>query len=463
MKKMRFFRLLLSVLWIFSLLAMPTRATGTNMAVTQGCHSVDATMTLSDEEKLTETAQAIVLYELNSDTMLYTWNPDAKIYPTSMVKMMTTLVALENVNLDEMVTVTRKVLDQVAIGSVSAGLKVGEEISVKDLLYCTMVASANDAATVVANYVAGSAEEFVLMMNDKAAALGCTGTQYSNVHGLHDENTYTTARDICRLTEAALENETFRDMFRTAVYTVAPTNKSDERVVKTTNYMMLETNLKYYDTRVTGGKTGATDKGGRCLTMTAEENGMEILCVLMGAVPTVEENGTLSAFGSFEESTVMMDYAFANFEYRQVFFDGQSLAQYPVEGGEGDVVTQASSTISTVLPIELDESLLKWNYQPDSSTIAAPVTKGQKLGTVEAWYGNKCLAQTDMVAMHNVGVYQAPVVPEKPEARNDGSWLTFLLILLGVAAVAGLGIIGLRAIRIMNYQRRVKRRRSRRR
>ena len=462
MKKIRFFRLLLLVLWIFCLLSAPARATGANMAVTQGCHSVDAAMTLSDEEKLTETAQAIVLYELNSDTMLYTWNPDTKIYPTSMVKMMTTLVALENVNLDEMVTVTRKVLDQVAIGSVSAGLKSGEEISVRDLLYCTMVASANDAVTVVANYVAGSAEEFVLMMNEKAAALGCTGTQYSNVHGLHDENTYTTARDICRITEAALENETFREMFQTAVYTVPPTNKnSEERVIKTTNYMMLETNLKYYDTRVTGGKTGATDKGGRCLTLTAEENGMEILCVLMGAVPTVEENGTLSAFGSFEESTVIMDYAFANFEYRQVFFDGQSLAQYPVEGGTGDVVTQALSTISTVLPIEVDETLLKWNYQPNSGTFAAPVVKGQKLGTVEAWYGTKCLAQTDMVAMHDVGVYQAPVIPEKPESKDGGNWLTFLLVLLGIAVAGFLGMVGIRALRIMQYRRRRKYRRSR--
>ena len=110
------------------------------------------------------------MYELNSGTMLYNWNADAKIYPTSMVKMMTALVALEMGNLDDEVTVTRKVLDELPIGIVSAGLKYNEVISLRDLLYCTMVASANDASIVIANHIAGSTAGFVQMMNDKLIA-----------------------------------------------------------------------------------------------------------------------------------------------------------------------------------------------------------------------------------------------------------------------------------------------------
>lgn len=463
MNKMRIFSIFLSIILLFSALSIPTFATAGEPAVSNGCHSVDASMTLSEEEKMVETAKAAVLYELNSGTMLYTWNPDGKIYPTSMVKMMTTLVALENGNLDETVTVTRSVLNQVPIGILGMDLKAGEEITLEDLLYGVMVASATDAAVVVAVHVGGSIDAFLQMMNEKAAELGCQGTHYGNVHGLHDEETYTTARDICRITEAALENETFRTMFQTATYTVPETNKRPERELITTNHMMNVRNKKYYYELVTGGKTGATDQGGRCLTLTAEKDGMELLCVLMGATPTMEENGSLSAHGSFEESKILIDYAFEKFEFRQVFFDGQSLAQYPVEGGSSHVVTQAATSVSTILPVEVDATQLKWVYEGLNSAIAAPVEKGQKLGIAQVWYGVKCLAQTDMVAMNNVEKYQPPVIPEKPAVKQSGSWLTLFLVLIGLVVVGFLGMIGIRAIRIMNYQRKRRQRGRRRR
>ena len=464
MKKNRLLCLFLFIMVILSGLRMPAAAQQDNLAVTQGCHSVDAALTLSSEEKLVETAKAVVLYELNSGTMLYALNPDGKIYPTSMVKLMTALVALEQGNLDDVVTVTRSVLNQVPIGVLGADLKAGEEITLRDLLYANMVASATDAAVIAAAYVGGSVDGFLQMMNDKAAELGCTATNYSNVHGLHDENTYTTARDIARITEAALKNEAFRDMFCAAEYTLAATNKHEARTITTTNHMMNPKNSKYYDKRVTGGKTGATDQGGRCLTLTAEQEGMEILCVLMGATPTVAANGSLSAYGSFEESRILVDYAFQSFEYRQVFFSGQSLAQYPVSDGANDVVTQAVDTISTVLPKEVEEAQLKWVYKPTESVMTAPVAQGQKLGTVEAWYGNKCLAQADMVAMNAVEQKQSPIVPKKPASgTDDGSWLVLFLVLAGGALAVFLGLIGLRAFRIWKLQRRRKRRRSRRR
>ena len=460
MKKIRLFRLFLALILIFSCLSVPVSANSNGLPVTSGCHSVDAAMTLSTEEKLTDTAKAVVLYEFNSGTMLYTHNPDAKIYPTSMVKMMTALVALENGNLDDMVTVTRSVLNQVPIGILGADLKLGEEISLRDLLYATMVASATDASVVAAAHVGGSIEGFLQMMNDKAVQLGCQNTHYGNVHGLHDEQTYTTARDIARITEAALNNEIFREMFCATEYTMAATNKHEARTITTTNNLMNPKNSKYYDKRVTGGKTGATDEGGRCLTLTAERDGMEILCVVMGAQPTVAANGSLSAYGSFEESKVLIDYAFSNFEFRQVFFDGQSLAQYPVENGASHVVTQATASVSTVLPKEVDEAQLKWVYEKQNATIIAPVVKGQKLGTAQVWYGTKCLAETDMTAMHGVALYQAPVIPEKPD-NQSGSWLMLLVVLLGLVVVAFLAILGLRTYRIMRYRRR-KQRRSRR-
>ena len=457
MKKVGTFSLFLAIVLIFSSLGISAEATQANPAVTDGCHSLDAEMTLSDETKLTATANAVVLYEMNSGTMIYTRNPDEKIYPTSMVKMMTALVAMENGDLDDVVTVTRKVLNQVPIGILGAGLQVGEEITLRDLLYSTMVESATDSAVVVAAHIGGSVEGFVQMMNAKAAELGCLGTHYSNVHGLHDANTYTTARDIARLTVAALENETFRAMFETARYTMSPTNKRPEGwTITTTNHMINSQNKKYYDKRITGGKTGATDQGGRCLTVTAEQDGMRLLCVVMGAKPTVAENGSLSAHGSFEESKILVDYAFENFEFRQVFFEGQSLEQYPVSSGSSHVVSQAAYSVSTVMPLEIDETKLKWVYQESGNAFYAPIEKGQGLGVAQVWYGNKCLAQTEMVAMNAVAVYKTPVVPDKPGYSSD-TWLVVLLVLLGIAFAVCVAL-SLRTLKVMQHKRRHKKR-----
>lgn len=461
MKKIRFLSLILAFALAICGINTPIYGVETDPAVTNGCHSLDATMTLSTEEKLVETAKAVIVYERNSGTMLYTLNPDGKIFPTSMVKIMTTLVALENGNLDDVVTVSRSVLNQVPIGILGADLKLGEEITLRDLLYANMVASATDASVIAAAHVGGSVDGFLQMMNDKAAELGCQNTHYGNVHGLHDEETYTTARDIARITEFALANEDFRQMFCANEYTMAATNKHEVRTITTTNNMMNPKNSKYYDPRVTGGKTGATDKGGRCLTLTAEKDGMEILCVLMGATPTMAANGSIDQYGSFEESKILIDYAFQTFEFRQVFFDGQSLSQYPVQNGASHVVTQASASVSTVLPKDLDETNLKWAYERQDDALIAPVEKGQKLGVAQVWYGTKCLAQTDMIAMHSVEVNQGPIIPEKPVQRI-GVWLTFLLVLVGLFVIGFLAMVGIRAFRILRYQRRRKRRSRRR-
>lgn len=461
MKKMRFFSLFLALILTVCVVNTPISATEADPAVTNGCHSIDAAMTLSTEEKLVDTAKAVIVYERNSGTMLYTLNPDTKIYPTSMVKIMTTLVALENGDLDDVVKVTRSAKNQIPIGILGIDLNLEEEITLRDLLYANMVASATDAAVIAAAHVGGSIDDFLLMMNDKAIELGCENTHYGNVHGLHDEETYTTARDIARITEAALENETFRDMFCAKEYTMAATNKHEARTITTTNNMMNPKNSTYYDKRVTGGKTGATDQGGRCLTITAEKDGMELLCVVMGAKPTLAANGSIDKHGSFEESKILIDYAFDTFEFRQVFFDGQSLSQYPVDNGASHVVTQAATSVSTVLPKDVDESQLKWVYEKQDDALIAPLEKGQKIGVAQVWYGTKCLAQTDMTAMHGVEVYQAPIIPEKPK-NHSGSWLMLLLVLVGLVVVGFLIVVGLRAFRIMRYQRK-RNRRSRRR
>lgn len=436
MKKLGIFCLLLCLLLG---MAMPVFA-AEDLSVTAGCHSVDAAQSLSDKGALTETAVAAIIYERNSNTMVYSWNPDKQIYPSSMVKLMTALVALERGDLSEEVKVTKRALNSVPPGSVSTGLLAGEELTLEQLLYCLMVASANDAATVIAEHIAGNQETFVAMMNDKAQALGCTGTHFSNVHGLHDEETYTTARDVCRITDAALENEVFRTMFTAESYTVPATNKSEPRELWTTNHMMSTHSRKdYYDHRVTGGKTGATDEAGRCLVATAEGGGMEIMTIVMGAKPEYTANGlALKRFGSFEETKVLLDYAFDNYAYRQIFSVGQSASQIPVENGTNHVITCPAVSAATVLPKTLDPAELSWKYA-EVESVNAPVEKGQVLSSLQVWYGTKCLAQTDLVAMNGVPVYRAPVPVTPPDEVDNTAIWTVVVILL--CAVIALGIL----------------------
>ena len=467
MKKIRIFCLLLSCVLACSLLVPAVKAEEVDQSSVSGCHGVDAQMCLSDEEKLVETSKAVIVYELGSDTMIYSYNPDGKIYPSSMVKLMTALVALENGKMTDKVIVSKRALSYVAIGSVSAGLQAGEEVTLGDLLYCLMAQSANDAATVIAEHIGRSQDGFLKMMNEKAAELGCKGTNYSNVHGLHDENTYTTARDICRILDYALENEDFKTLFEAKSYTVPKTNKSEPREIYSSNYMMSDHSIKkYFDQRVTGGKTGATDEAGRCLAATSVGGGMELLTIVMGAKPTYELDGiSLRTFGSFEETKVLLDYTLEKFEFRQLFFEGQTVSQFPVENGANSVVVQPKDTAATVLPVDIDVSKLNWIYAGINGTITAPVEKGQKISSVQVWYGSKCLAQTDLVAAHDVAVWQEPVFITG-SVKDDGSSVFWIIagILLG-AGVLAVAVIFLRkgVFRVMRNNRRRRRREDRRR
>lgn len=471
MKKIRGICLLLCAALLLCALRMPAYTAEADSSVVSGSHSVDAERTLGTTEKLTDTSKAVILYERNSGTMVYAWNPDETIYPSSMVKLMTALVAIEQGNLEDTVLVTSRALSYITIGSMALGLKSGEEISFESLLYALMVGSYNDAATVIAEYIAGSQEAFVDMMNAKAVELGCTGTNFSNVHGLHDDNTYTTARDICRILDAALNDAYFRTLFCTAEYQIPATNKSDARTVYTTNHMISTAQDKrYFDSRVTGGRTGATNQAGRCLAITAEGSGMELIGIVMGAQATYEEDGlSLKTFGSFEDMDILLDYAFEKFEFRQVIGAGQALKQYPVTNGANQVAAVPAQTISTVLPKDLDESELSWEYAAYGG-LTAPVSAGDTVSTVKVWYGDICVAQTNLVAATDVDVYVAPTDPAVSDGREEdggGAVLAiFVGIVLGVALLTLAILVVVRLVRrasfrAMRRRRRVGRRRSR--
>lgn len=471
MKKVRAICLFMSLALFISMLSGAVFAQP-DASVGSGSHSVDAQKPLDGSAKMLDTAKAVVLYERNSDTMIYTYEPDKKIDPSSMAKLMTALIAIETLDLNSVATVSRAALDDVGIGvvSVKPRFSAGEQVSVESLLYCMVAASDSDSAAILAEMISGSQEAFVAKMNQRAAEMGCTGTNFTNAHGLYDENAYSTARDICRIIDIALENEIFQKIFSAKTFTVPATNKADARQVETSNRMMNERYLStYFDTRVTGGKTGTDGKNGRCLAITAEDGNMELLAIVMGAeaVYNEEDPNILEAFGSFEEMKVLLDYACDKFEYRQVFHKNQTFSQYPVANGSNNLVTTPASEAFAILPVELTPEQLRWVYPDTVGTITAPVQAGQKVSHVEVWYGDLCIAQTDLLAMHAVDVYVPQAEPEMPASLHEDSagrfFAVIALILLGIIVLAFAILFGIRTVRIAAMRAKRRRRRASRR
>lgn len=432
---------------------------------TNSCHGLNAGQALVSAEKKLDTAKVVLLYEMNTETLVYHYDADKLINPTGLVKLLTVLVALEQGNLDDVVTVYQTTLNTVAIGSVSARLKSGEELTLRDLLYCIMVSSANDACAVVAAHIGGNQEGFVDMMNAKAAELGCTSSNFVNAHGLSDEN-QSTARDLAIITLAALENPLFREMFALTEYTVEATNKSEARNLKSTNNMMREDKANY-DARVTGGKPAAATNTDRSMICTAQVGSANYLCVVMSAKGTMSENGlAIVRYGIYEEVSALLDYAAGDFTVRQILDDSQVMYQHSVFGGANDVLLRPSADISVVLPKDCDAQKLRYDSVVDSQNLTAPISKGQKLGTLTIRYDGLVMGTCDLLAVAAVaGVGTQIQDAERLEITADQrseQWKTLLtgiaLALLALGAVVLVILVIYRALKSRKIRFRQRRR-----
>lgn len=458
MKKIRFLSLVLSVCILLSTgnpLCLATQAEqsttaelpdiaidtyDTNASIVNGCHSLDAQMPLCGSGRMLETAGAAVLYEMGSDTLMYAWNADAPMYPASLVKIMTALLAVEKGTLSDVITVTANALGALPANTSTTDLEVGETVTLEQLLYCLMVGSSNDAAVVIAEYIAGSQQTFLDMMNQRAAELGCTATNFTNPHGLHDDAQVTTARDMAKILTEAAKNEQFMLFFAPTKYTMPATNLSEAREISSTNYMMMADKSLYYDSRVTGGRTGITTDRERCLAVTAAGNGLSYVSVVLGAVPTFEEdNYTVTRFGSYEETKQLLEMGFDGYALTQVLSNQQVMAQYPVANGCNSVAAVPAESVSAVLPAGITYDELSVRYQQTIGNLTAPVTAGEELTAVQVWYGNVCVAQSPVIAMNAAAVRTFVAVSDVGDNNGFKMFLSVLAVILGV-------IIGLAGI-----------------
>ena len=436
-----------------------------------GSYGLHGSVALVEDPEMLKTTQTAIAYELNTDTLLFAKDPDKRINPTGLVKLLTALIVLEEADLNEMATVYRNTLDTIALGAVSAGLKAGEQVAVGDLLKCVMVASANDAAAVMAAHVAGTQSAFVERMNQRAKELGCTDSNFTNVHGLMDENQYSTARDLAIIVEAALENDAFAELFSLEKFSMPATNMSQERYFVTTNYLMSDEYYShYFDYRVTGGKPAAATSADRSVICTAKVGNSRYLFVLMSVECEVTEQGGVT-YSNFLETIRLMNYAFNNFTVRQVLDKEQAIYQYAVKNGKNDVLVCGSRDVSVLLPADFDKNSVVYENIVHASALQSPIEAGDPLGTLQIKYGGRVLASCELLAMNQVERQDDIEITDRLQSSEDPGKqaidpkLVFAAILVailaGFVAVLVLIIRGMKKIRSRRGQMRKARKRKR--
>ena len=419
-----------------------------SVCVAKGCRTIEGMVPVGGYERRLDTAQSAFLYEITTDTVVYSYNADLKVHPGTLTKMVLALLVLENCELDEIVTVTEGIQSYIPASSNNIKLKSLEQISVKELLYAVMLYGANDAAVALAHHVTGttSTDAFLTMMNNRVKMMGCTNTEFGNISGLYTAQSYSTARDMAKIVREAIQNKDFAEIFATVEYTIPATDVSKERELAPQNYMMSELIIPdFYDTRVTGGMQSYHEQTGASIVCTAKERTDEYplnyIGVVLGATRTFAENGWQPInYGNFNELTALFKYGFENFKINRIVYEGMSLTQFAVSGGESNAVGQAIVDIDSVVPINAQMQNLVMRFSVADGGLAAPVKKDQLIATVQVEYRNSVLAEAEVYAMGNVKqANETGVTIRSTAVRSDSDASGFLRV-LGIICVSVLGL-----------------------
>ena len=342
-------------------------------------------------------ARNIVLANSDTGKIVYERNKDEKIYPASITKLMTAILVVENCNLNDIVTVSENAVTSVPSGYVNANLQVGEELTVENLLYVMLIPSANDAANALAEHVAGSIESFASMMNTKAKELGCTGSNFTNPSGLHEEEHYTTVKDLSLIAREAISNTTIRKIIGTTNYSLLKTNKytKTDRKFTTTNYMKRKELSKYYCDYCIGGKTGYTGEAKNCVVEFAKKDGIELTAIVMGESSKVKGQ-------KFLEAKQLFDYVYNNYENKNIVTAHELYETIKIPNGTKDtknlnVIYKDNIKILERKDINVDNIDKVVEYTKKK----APIQKGEVIGNIKYAYEG-IEYKTNLIAEENV-------------------------------------------------------------
>lgn len=382
------------------------------------------------------TANAGMLVSLDTGDILFEKNIDEKVYPASITKIMTGVIILESGKYqpDNKVAITEEVLDMVLGTGLAVSLMTeGEEFTEKDLLYMVLMSSFGDCTYLAAIHYGGSVEGFVAKMNEKAAELGLSGTHYSNPVGLHEEETYTTVRDIYTLATYALKNETFKEITSSTRYTFS-TSKSPKKTLTTTNFL-IDPNTNYYYPYADGVKTGFTDEAGRCLVSTAscevKNFKYNYMCILMGCPNKAGKRV------EFLQSAELYRWAFLNFSRKEIARSDEPVCEMPVKlSMDADFVPlYFKEPFVSILPNEADDSTIVIKTELSYDSVDAPVKKGTVLGTAQVYYAEKVIGRVELIAGNDVKESQLLIFFEAVKNIFSSKYMKLIYGLIGLGII----------------------------
>lgn len=328
---------------------------------------------------------ACILIDADSGKILYSKNANTKMYPASTTKIMTAILTLENCKLDDVAIASHNAVYSIPYGYSVATIQEGEELTIEQLLNVLLIPSANDAAVVLAEHIAGSVEAFSDMMNSKAVELGCKNTHFVNPNGIHDEEHYSTAYDLALIGKYAMQFDTFRTIVQKTSYSLPKTNKYDkeDRLFNTTNdlikknYSSSPTN--YYYQYATGAKTGYTDAAKSCIVATATKDDISLIAVVLHSGTTAEGLSQRAL-----DCKTLFEYGFNNYSIKSIAEKDSVAEQISVKNSTKETESLDllySDDLSGLVPDDVDISTIAPNIKL-TENLSAPILEGTNLGTI---------------------------------------------------------------------------------
>ncbi|MFW6269457.1 MAG: D-alanyl-D-alanine carboxypeptidase family protein [Bacillota bacterium] len=326
------------------------------------------------------TARNAVVIDFETGQVLYDKNMHIKTFPASLTKVLTTIIAIEEGNLDDIVTVSRKAAYQE--GS-SIYLKEGEKIQLEELLYALMLASGNDASVAVAEHISSSVDDFAVLMNEKAKMMGAQNSNFTNPHGLPDTNHYSTAYDMGMIMRYAMKNKKFREIAKTKNITISWSGNDWGRGLRNHNKLLFS-----YDD-ITGGKTGYTKAAGRCLLASASRDGREVIVTVLN-----DPNDWLDVRN-------LLDYGIEGYKKKKVFDKGDILFQIDWEDSKEETLDLlASDSVEVLIPKGGSLKLKKEIFL--DKELELPIKKGDVIGYTIISDGEKEISKVSMLANNDL-------------------------------------------------------------
>ena len=386
-------------------------------------------------------AESAILMDVNTGVVLYAKNIHKKSYPASTTKLLTCLIAIERGNLDDMVEFSHDAVFSLPPGSSNMGMDVGEALTLEQCLYGIMVGSANEVANAVGEYVAGSIDDFVNLMNERATELGCTDSHFMNTNGLPDDNHYTTVYDLALISSAYFQNEMLCKIGNTARYHFEPTATQPDDFYKSNKHQLINGEIVYEG--VQGGKTGYTDAARQTLVTCAERNGMKLVCIIFK-----EESPA-----QFTDTVELFNYGFNNF---QVVNISENEDKYQIEStsflqtgndifGSSKAILSIDSDSYVIIPntITFNDLDSEIDYSVSDENRIAQINYSYNSTYVGSAYLNVA-ADTISVYEFDTGIDTTDVSVERAEAESSPATTIFVnvkKVLLGILIFAGVIIL----------------------